>query len=105
MPKSVNAFACSFDCGRRLTKSRSYMTAHEKVCFHNPERRACQTCAHFSLGSDTVYNPYHGGNPGSTDFEVNFNYCFAKEEELKERQFNCPQWEPSEAIRAARKGV
>ena len=42
-------------------------------------RRACQTCGNYHEVYETVYNRYHGGDPGSTDYEVERNWCDAQE--------------------------
>jgi hypothetical protein len=47
MPIERKAWACAWNCGGRVTTSRKRMEFHEARCFHNPARRACQTCANF----------------------------------------------------------
>ncbi len=46
MPVRVNAWACKFKCGHKVQTSKARMVVHERECFLNPERRACQTCLH-----------------------------------------------------------
>ena len=53
------------------------MEEHERICYRNPARRTCQTCANRKETTETVYNPYHGGDPGSTDYERSVRYCEA----------------------------
>lgn len=79
MPDLRRAWACEWGCGHRVITSRARMVAHELRCFHNPDRRACQTCANYGRYSHTVYNRDHGGNPGSTDYDVWRRYCEADE--------------------------
>lgn len=52
MPIKVTAYSCQFKCGWRVQTKRYRMVAHEKICFHNPERRACQTCNHHVFDGD-----------------------------------------------------
>ena len=52
MPNKVTAYACQFKCGYKVQTKRYRMVAHEKICFRNPERRACQTCKHSLLDGD-----------------------------------------------------
>lgn len=94
MPRAVTAYACIFKCGENVKTVRKRMEAHEAICFHNPARRACQTCLHFKTDSETIYNPYHGGDPGSTDYESKFHYCDAREDvDLVEKLvYNCSFW-------------
>lgn len=74
----------------------AHIAEHERVCFHNPARRACQTCGNWVEDSDTVYNRYHGGNPGSTDYEDYYKWCEAKEKKLHElppsERCDCNKW-------------
>lgn len=95
MPRKITAYACDYKCGRKVCMSKKSMIEHEKICFCNPIRKACQTCKFFKKESETIYNPYHGGNPGSTDYESYFNYCDADEDIDLEKglRFNCSKWE------------
>lgn len=94
MPKPVRAFSCEHGCARKVDTSKLRMAKHEAICFHNPVRRACQTCAHLGRDSNTIYNPYHGGDPGSTDYEQEFSYCEVREDvDLTKRLVcDCPSW-------------
>lgn len=94
MPRAITAYACNFKCGKKVDTVRKRMEVHEARCFCNPVRRACQTCIHFQADSDTIYNPYHGGNPGSTDYEAKYHYCDAREDvNLREKLVcDCPSW-------------
>lgn len=62
MPVVIKAFACQFRCGRIGTKSKS-IEKHERNCFHNPERRACQTCR------NNEYVPYEDDTGAGGYFE------------------------------------
>jgi len=94
MPVERKAWACAWKCGCKVTTSRKRMEFHEARCFRNPARKACQTCAHHEMDSETVYNPDHGGNPGSTDYEVQIPYCDADEtiDLRKGPRCDCPLW-------------
>jgi hypothetical protein len=94
MPRKITAYGCEFKCGHNVFTKRKRAAEHEVMCFHNPIRKACQSCAHFKTGHDTVYNPYHDGNPGSTDYESKYHYCEVREDADLEQQlhFDCPHW-------------
>ena len=98
MPRKVAAWACSWGCHRHVLRNRKEMEAHEAICFHNPARRACQTCGNFATDYATVYDPYHGGNPGSSDWERLIEYCRAGHDVAKVRQCDCTDWTLRELI-------
>lgn len=94
MPIRITAFACKFRCGRIATKKKP-LTEHEARCWLNPEVRGCKTCLHLGTDSETIYNPHHGGNPGSTDWEVEYRVCLADESiDLRNDglRTKCPLW-------------
>lgn len=62
-------------CCNRSYMSKQSAIRHERNCPKNPESRACQTCKHQSEERETIYNPYHGGDPGSTDYDVKYWWC------------------------------
>ena len=98
MPKRVSAWQCSFGCGK-TRKAKATITNHERTCFENPKRRACQTCGNRLTNRETSYNRNHGGDPGSTDHEYLVVYCEAKKERLdgvcgSGHVFNCGLWRP-----------
>ena len=80
MPIKRIAWACKWGCGKGVLTSKSAMKKHEERCLYNPVRRACITCANLGTDYETIYNPYHGGNPGSTDTEVRYNFCKADDD-------------------------
>ena len=50
-------------------------------------------CTHFFGEDVTIYNPHHGGNPGSTDYEQYQMYCCAKVadgERIYKVRYACP---------------
>ena len=60
--------------------------------------RHCNNECKFFCGSwETVYNPHHGGNPGSTDYDVYVMSCDAKEIELNQIVYNCPLYRQKES--------
>ena len=70
------------------------MQEHEARCFHNPDMRACQTCGHLRATYETVYDRYHYGDPGASDYDVKVQYCKV-EIDIKESFHNmCPGWIP-----------
>ena len=96
MPVLVKAYQCSYGCGY-CRKGRGSVIAHEKRCFHNPKSKACQTCGFFSVEWETFYNPYHGGDPGSTDYDYKVRYCRFLEEGPLELRRDCENWKSKEA--------
>ena len=84
----VRAFQCEH-CRRKVMMNKAHLAAHEKKCFYNPQRKACQTCGNRTEEWETVYNRHHGGNPGSTDYETKTVYCEVKEKEI----YKLPAWE------------
>ncbi len=94
MPVKVTAWSCIYRCGRKVNTRRTAMLAHEERCFFNPARRACQSCGNFVHEMDTVYNPYHNGDPGSTDYEVRVSYCAADIDTKEDLHHDCPLWIP-----------
>jgi hypothetical protein len=101
MPIKITAYKCQFLC-KRVRANKSHIIAHEKVCFNNPANRACQTCEYYKEDWDTFYNPDHGGNPGSTDYEVKYKYCSAIDDfdiiNESGLQHDCVYWKAEDAI-------
>lgn len=85
MPREVKAFACEHSCGRKVLISKKRMVEHEAICFLNPERRACQTCANFET--------YKDSDDSGQKWIVNF--CHAEELAI-ERVSDCDLWEPKQ---------
>lgn len=99
MPRQIKAYLCDFKCGNKACTSRAAVVKHEKICFRNPEMRACRTCEHLVKDSDTVYNPHHGGDPGSTDYEETFYWCDHPDHEDWDTfvwSRHCDKWELKE---------
>lgn len=90
--KIVKAYQCSYCQFYRKTKKS--VENHEHTCFKNPKNKACASCIHNIIDHETIYNPDHGGNPGSTDYESYYNYCKVKDVVLKKGTLmsNCPRW-------------
>lgn len=95
--KEVKAYQCSFCTYYRKTKES--VIRHEDNCYNNPKNKACATCKHNVIDYETIYDRNHGGNPGSTDYDVAYNWCEKKEIELKKGTLcmNCDLWEGNEA--------
>lgn len=81
MPKEVLRYQCEH-CKTRTYSTKSNCIRHENDCYANPRVKACRTCKYYSKEIETVYNPHHGGNPGSTDYERSYSWCRAKQKEL-----------------------
>jgi len=107
MPELIQAYKPK--CCNRAYIQKASARQHERRCPRNPDNKACATCGYCSLESETVYNPYHNGNPGSTDYDRKYYWCdfFEKElslypvseqdpEKYMPYQKNCPNWRPKE---------
>ena len=83
------AYSCDFKCGQKVILSKKSMEDHESRCFHNPEKKACASCKHFSIQSDD------NGMIG-TPFNEEWSWldCAAQEIELDKRVVNCEFHEP-----------
>ena len=93
----IKAYRCQYGCGRNVLTSKQRMEDHEARCFYNPESRACKTCKHLDAEWHTVYNPHHGGDPGSTDWEYKELFCrvIDSDGEFKMKT-KCDKWEPKD---------
>lgn len=82
MPRKVEAWGCSFKCGRRIVTDFKIIEKHERTCFLNPKVRACKSCRHNQI-------PYLGDGytPG------NFECAIDKLPEGKYCTMHCKFWE------------
>lgn len=89
----IKAYSCEH-CNKYYKKTKKSVENHELSCFANPVNRACQSCQHNERVSQTVYNPFHLGNPGSTDYDTWLNWCNNYDIELEKGTLksNCPAW-------------
>lgn len=83
MPREVKAYGCEYKCGKKVVLSKKSMIDHETRCFHNPEKKACVTCAHFERELDD-----NGAEDAYKQSWVNL-LCNAKEISLDKLQNNC----------------
>ena len=82
----IQAFGCSH-CGM-ASRLKSSVRRHENnTCKKNNDRKTCLNCNHYSLESETIYNPNHGGDPGSTDYDV-LKGCCAKDVDIDDLSQN-----------------
>jgi len=88
--KVVKAYQCSYCTFYRKTKGS--VIEHESKCFKNPQNKACASCKNNIIEYETFYNRNHGGDPGSTDYDVAYNYCTQFDIELNNKTLkrNCP---------------
>ncbi len=84
MPKEIIRYQCDY-CNKHYS-TKGNANKHQKQCFANPKTRSCRTCKNFFSEMETVYNPNHGGDPGSTDYEVLCFYCSRYEKELNNHE-------------------
>ena len=73
MAELINAYKPS--CCNKAYMTKASAVRHEKSCPKNINNRACATCEYKEEGTETYYNPYHNGNPGSTDYDYKYWYC------------------------------
>lgn len=92
-------------CCKKAYMTKGNARRHEKKCPRNPENKACATCGHNYEESNTVYNPHHGGDPGSTDYEERYFWCDYYDREISKYganekamlpQINCKHWMPKQ---------
>ena len=91
--KEIKAYQCDY-CTFNM-KTKASVINHENKCFYNPKTKSCATCKHNVLDYETYYNRDHGGNPGSTDFDIKYNWCEKIDIELRKGTLttNCELWE------------
>ena len=102
--KEIKAYQCDY-C-KKYYKHKSSAKRHEKICFYNPENRACITCDNFKTDYETVYVRPHGNqNYGDADYDVRYNYCDydeksfdTNEEWSKSFQNHCEHWKHRKPI-------
>ncbi len=99
MPKLVERYECEY-CEKKNYKHKSSAVRHEKQCFANPDTKACRTCINYEQWEETVYNPHHGGDPGSTDYEIKRSWCSVHRKNFDAVQFrlrsNCVYYSKGE---------
>ena len=98
MAIEIKAYECEHGC-KKILRTKQGMKKHEMKCWLNPERKACLSCINMVKVSETVYNPHHGGDPGSTDYEWETYWCDAQERDLSDGsgmwdlRHDCEDWE------------
>lgn len=83
-------WGCRFKCGQKHSINRDWIATHEKICFVNPDTKSCRICEHSNFTFETVYDPNHGGNPGSTDYNEQRWYC--EKDQKPYPTTNCQFW-------------
>ena len=97
MPERAEVWKCSY-CNMVSVYKRNVLRHERDSCKNH---RSCYVCKHFREDTGTVYNRYHGGNPGSTDYEDTRWWCAKNGEDadwisLQSRKHNCSDFEPKE---------
>ena len=85
--KEIKAYQCGYCSFYRKTKKS--VVEHEKICFSNPVRRACQTCK-FNVEIDYDINEIHNGENYCTTVKARF--CDKKEKIINKYIHNCELW-------------
>lgn len=108
MPILIQAYKPK--CCNKVYIYKKNAMQHEKKCPNNPDNKACQTCKYRIVDYETVYNRYHNGIPGSTDYDVKYWWCDHYDKridmwsELMEEatrikpKMNCEYWEEDNEI-------
>ncbi len=94
--KEVTAYGC--DHCTMVSVYKYSVDRHENFhCKKNENRNRCGNCAFMAESQETIYNPHHGGDPGSTDYEVPYYYCEKLEKDMEHNDLNenitCEQWQ------------
>lgn len=102
--RTIDYYSCQFKCGSPV-KDKYRMEQHEKVCFCNPENKACRICANFLVqpyrskcnalnlyivNNDKMHSVYDGKD--RVVWEYFRTAIFSEFEEIKPRPFptkNC----------------
>lgn len=85
-------------CCNKAMVSKSSALRHERNCLHNQDNKTCLSCKYMREDSNTIYNSFHNGNPGSTDYEQYYKYCGYDEDKGMDKIFtfydgeNVPKW-------------
>lgn len=99
MPLSVQAYKCNW-CNMTSVHKASVVRHEKRSC---PKHKACKICKFYEEEEETVYNPYHGGDPGSTDWEEVIMWCKTYDKRLEHKVSNCPKFKAKEKVSNARK--
>ena len=101
MPELIKAYKPT--CCNKAYMKKSSAVRHEKKCPKNIANRACQTCRHRTESTETYYNPYHGGDCGSADYDYKYWWCEIHEMQISFLanvdgigmcpKMNCEHWE------------
>ena len=104
MAEQINAFKPI--CCNKAYMTKSSAIRHEKKCKKNVANRACKTCKHRIVATETYYNPHHNGDCGSTDFDYEYWWCEIHEKQIDNGainigatmlpKMNCEGWERRE---------
>lgn len=86
--KTITAYMCEF-CGK-VYKTRSGAWKHEKRCFSNPSRRACQTCRHCEQRSLGIFVADNVGTMHEAGWT--YRHCALLDIELDGPQVKGHQW-------------
>lgn len=74
----IKVYSCEH-CNKYYKKTRKTVENHEKICFSNPKRKACQTCSNLGLKN-------------KDNFLI--DYCHEFESFMNHFVCECQGWEP-----------
>ena len=94
-------------CCNKAFMTKASAIRHERNCRKNVANRACYTCKHRTKCTETYYNPNHGGDCGSTDFDYEYLWCEIHQMQIDNcslnigamtmlPKMNCEHWERRE---------
>ena len=77
--KMVKAFQCEF-CLRKVMMNKAHLAKHEAICFHNPKRKACQTCGNYDTEWESDYIGHQFGEAAYGE-PYKLTWCTAKDKD------------------------
>jgi hypothetical protein len=92
MPETVQMAKCDF-CGKTYARWNAAVK-HEKICYYNPERRACATCANMVAKDHGYYDDEHEQRVPIFVPECDIELDVVEDtKERHEYKSDCPGWE------------
>lgn len=101
--KEITAYVCEFCPRKKARMSKSKTVTHEAICFYNPARKACVTCAHFSNG-EGYHDTCWGGEHQQTSYRTNeceldvIANATGPDNPAGDLQHDCAKWIPKSEV-------
>ena len=74
-------------------RTRRHNAEAQWRAYHKRQRAIYRTLLEEPETTETVYDPYHGGDPGSSDYEAEIEYCEVGIGIKEQYKNNCLVWE------------